>query len=402
MRSTFKILPYINKKRIKPDGTCAVLCRVSIDGKNILITTGITCRPEDWDSKKGGIRTARENNRLAEFRQNLERTYDRLLKEQGAVSAELLKNAVTGVARIPQTLLQGGEAERERLKIRSEEIHSTSTYRQSKTTQLNLQQFLQSRGMEDIAFADITEEFGHSFKLFLKKDLGYATTHVNHCLCWLNRLIYIAVDEGVLRCNPLEDVPYEKKDPPKMRHISHGELRRIMATPMEDEKVELARRMFIFSSFTGLAYADLRNLYPCHIGKTAEGRPYIRKQREKTNVEAFIPLHPVAQRILSLYNTEDYSRPVFPLPIRDIHWFEVHALGVMMGIEQNLSHHCARHTFGTLLLSEGISIESAAKMMGHANINSTQVYAQVTDGKISKDMDQLMERRNSRKEAETN
>ena len=64
--------------------------------------------------------------------------------------------------------------------------------------------------------------------------------------------------------------------------------------------------------------------------------------------------------------------------------------------------HCARHTFGTLLLSEGISIESAAKMMGHANINSTQVYAQVTDGKISKDMDQLMERRNSRKEAETN
>ena len=50
MRSTFKILPYINKKRIKPDGTCAVLCRVSIDGKNILITTGITCRPEDWDS----------------------------------------------------------------------------------------------------------------------------------------------------------------------------------------------------------------------------------------------------------------------------------------------------------------------------------------------------------------
>ena len=350
MRSTFKILPYINKKRIKPDGTCAVLCRVSIDGKNILITTGITCRPEDWDSKKGGIRTARENNRLAEFRQNLERTYDRLLKEQGAVSAELLKNAVTGVARIPQTLLQGGEAERERLKIRSEEIHSTSTYRQSKTTQLNLQQFLQSRGMEDIAFADITEEFGHSFKLFLKKDLGYATTHVNHCLCWLNRLIYIAVDEGVLRCNPLEDVPYEKKDPPKMRHISRGELRRIMATPMEDEKVELARRMFIFSCFTGLAYADLRNLYPCHIGKTAEGRPYIRKQREKTNVEAFIPLHPVAQRILSLYNTEDYSRPVFPLPIRDIHWFEVHALGVMMGIEQNLSHHCARHTLSLIHL----------------------------------------------------
>lgn len=105
MRSTFKILPYINRKRIKSDGTTAVLCRVSIDGKSILITTGIFCRPEDWNSQTGTIRQPRENNRLAEFRLNLERAYDRLLKEQGAVSAELLKNAVTGVATIPQTLL---------------------------------------------------------------------------------------------------------------------------------------------------------------------------------------------------------------------------------------------------------------------------------------------------------
>lgn len=386
MRSTFKILPYINKKRIKPDGTCAILCRVSIDGKNILITTGLTCRPEDWDSRKGTIRTARENNRLTEFRTNLEETYNRLIKEQGAVSAELLKNTVMGVARIPQTLLQGGEAERERLKIRSEKINSTSSYRQSKTTQLNLQQFLRSKGMEDIAFTDITEEFGHSFKLFLKKEMGYATTHVNHCLCWLNRLIYIAVDEGVLRCNPLEDVPYEKKNPPKMRHISRSELKRIMATPMEDEKVELARRMFIFSSLTGLAYADLRNLYPCHLGKTAEGRFYIRKQREKTNVEAFIPLHPVAQKILSLYNTDDHSRSVFQLPIRDILWFEVHSLGIMMGIEQNLSHHCARHTFGTLALTKGMPIESVSRVLGHTNIVTTQIYAKITTQKLNTDL----------------
>lgn len=36
--------------------------------------------------------------------------------------------------------------------------------------------------------------------------------------------------------------------------------------------------------------------------------------------------------------------------------------------------------------------------LGHADINSTQIYAQITDCKISKDMDRLMERRNSRNE----
>ena len=62
-------------------------------------------------------------------------------------------------------------------------------------------------------------------------------------------------------------------------------------------------------------------------------------------------------------------------------------------MKENLSYHMARHSFGTLMLSSGIPIESIAKMMGHTNINSTQVYAQVTDRKISGDMDQLMKRR---------
>lgn len=57
--------------------------------------------------------------------------------------------------------------------------------------------------------------------------------------------------------------------------------------------------------------------------------------------------------------------------------------------------HMARHSFGTLTLTAGIPIESIARMMGHTNIDSTQVYAQVTDRKISSDMDRLMERRKS-------
>ena len=55
--------------------------------------------------------------------------------------------------------------------------------------------------------------------------------------------------------------------------------------------------------------------------------------------------------------------------------------------------HMARHSFGTLTLTAGIPIESIARIMGHTNIDSTQVYAQVTDRKISSDMDRLMERR---------
>jgi len=393
MRSTFRILFYINRNKVKTDGTTAIMCRISIDGKSSTLTTGIYCRPADWNPKKGTIKTERDNNRLKQFRRRIEQTYEHILKEQGTISAELLKNTVAGVNSVPAYLLEAGEAERERLRIRSLEINSTSTYRQSKTTQANLRDFIHSRGMEDIAFSDITEEFGESFKIFLKKDLGYKTGHVNHCLCWLNRLMYIAVDQEILRSNPIEDVPYEKKEPPKIRHISRNELKRIMETPMHEPMLELARRTFVFSCFTALAYVDVYGLYPRHIGKTAKGRLYVRTKRAKTDVEAFIPLHPVAEEILLLYNTTDDSKPVFPLPKRDVIWHEVHQIGVSTGLDENLSYHMARHSCGTLMLSSGIPIESISKMMGHTNISSTQIYAKVTDDKISEDMDELIKRR---------
>ena len=65
-------------------------------------------------------------------------------------------------------------------------------------------------------------------------------------------------------------------------------------------------------------------------------------------------------------------------------------VGKACGIRQRLSYHVARHTFGTMSLSAGIPIESIAKMMGHVSISSTQIYAQVTDNKISEDMDRLI------------
>jgi site-specific recombinase XerD len=54
-----------------------------------------------------------------------------------------------------------------------------------------------------------------------------------------------------------------------------------------------------------------------------------------------------------------------------------------------VSSHLARHTFGTLALTKGVSIESVSKMLGHTNIRTTQIYARITDKKIGNDMEML-------------
>ena len=119
MRSTFKTLFYINKNRVKEDGTTAIMCRISIDGKSSTIATGLYCGLKEWNTKKGEVRNSRINNQLLQFKQDVECRYEEVLKKNGVVSAEILKNILIGVNSVPKKLLQAGEVERERLRLLS-------------------------------------------------------------------------------------------------------------------------------------------------------------------------------------------------------------------------------------------------------------------------------------------
>ena len=141
MRSTFSQLYYINRAKVKTDGTTAVMCRITIDGKNTALTTDIYCRPEDWNAKK----------------------------------------------KKPTTLLQMGEWERERLRIRANELNKVNTYRQSKSLQAHLQEYLHSLGKKDIPLTDIDEAFGQGYKVHLVKGKNLGPAQANHCLIQPNR-----------------------------------------------------------------------------------------------------------------------------------------------------------------------------------------------------------------------
>ena len=220
MRSTFSLLPYINRSKVKADGTTAVLCRITIDGKQTVISPGIYCRPEDWNGRKNEIKSARENNRLREYLRMTEEAYNEILKSQGVVSAEMLKNHITLNNIHPTTLLQMGEWERERLKKHSEEIDSTSSYRSSMYYQKYLTNYLMSLGKKDIGLEEVTEDFGKAYKAFLKRCKNFGASQTNHCLRWLNRLLYLAVDKEIIRVNPCEEMEYETKPEARHRYIS--------------------------------------------------------------------------------------------------------------------------------------------------------------------------------------
>ncbi len=67
-------------------------------------------------------------------------------------------------------------------------------------------------------------------------------------------------------------------------------------------------------------------------------------------------------------------------------------IGNICGIKKNLTTHLARHTFATLMLNNGVPIETVSKMLGHTNLKTTQIYAKVLSSKVSNDMQALSDR----------
>ena len=411
MRSTFKILFYINRQKIKADGKTAILCRITIDGKSTAITTGEECKSSEWNSQQGQTTDKKTNQRISKFKELVEKTYQEILIKDGVVSVELIKNSLQGIATNPTTLLAMSKAELQAVKESVGKSRAEGTYLNLYYSDKNLRDFIENKGVQDISIVTITESLFEEYRFFLKKR-GLKASTVNTNLCWLSRLMFRAVSWRIIRCNPFENAKYEKEEK-KIRFLQKGDVMKLMAMRMNDREAELARLMFVFSCFTGMAIADMENLEYRHIQTAADGRKYIRKERQKTKVEFVVPLHPIAEAIINYYRKElarneeqqtvkekGDSLVFQPHCSRSVMGKNLCIVGKACGIRQRLSYHVACHTFGTMSLSAGIPIESIAKMIGHASISSTQIYAQVTDNKISEDMDRLIAKQ-SAKEKET-
>ena len=55
---------------------------------------------------------------------------------------------------------------------------------------------------------------------------------------------------------------------------------------------------------------------------------------------------------------------------------------VPAGIRKPLTFHVARHSFATLSLSHDVPIEKVARMLGHTDIKTTQIYAKILKSTI--------------------
>ena len=156
------------------------------------------------------------------------------------------------------------------------------------------------------------------------------------------------------------------------------ELKAAMAAPCPREDV---KRAFLFSCFTGLRLSDVRSLTWGKIIKAPDGHTlYIRVRMQKTQKLLNVPLSKEA--LDCLYLKDDADEPIFTLPAGASN-IERNLMKWMQNakITKHITYHCSRHSFATMMLTLGADIYTTSKLLGHANVNTTSIYAKIVDQK---------------------
>lgn len=392
---TFNILFYIQKSRVNKNGECAIMCRMTIKGEREIFSTHVFTSPEIWDSRSGRLigRTSaiQDKNRiLSDLQMILSRHYYDINKEHGYVTCEMVKNAYLGITAKQESLIPIYKEFLEETKGLVGIQKSQKTYEKYERCYRRVVEFLHYKyKTSDIALRDLKPIFLVDFEVFLATKHNCSINTIYKFLQLLRMPILKAQRMGIVFPDPY--LGYKmKKEAVDRGYLKEEEVLKIAQKEINVPRLDAVRDLFVFACYTGLAYADIADLRQEHIQKMFDGKMWIVTHRKKTKTNVNVPLLGPAQRILDKYAGKFDDGAVLPVISNQKCNAYLKEIADICGIDQHLTFHLARHTFATTMtLGKGVPIESVSKMLGHTNISTTQIYARITNDKISKDMDNL-------------
>lgn len=194
----------------------------------------------------------------------------------------------------------------------------------------------------------------------------------------LNSALNAAVRAGLLAENPMEKLDECERIRATARrrnYLTIDEVKRLIDTDCPHPAV---KRAFLFSCFCGLRLGDIYGLKWRDFVEE-QGRWRIDMVMRKTQEPLYLPVSEQAYRWLPDGGNADAF--VFKLPSCVYINVVLKRWAQAAGIPKNLHFHVARHTFATMMLTLGADLYTTSKLLGHTDIGTTQIYAQIINPK---------------------
>ncbi|MDR0812251.1 MAG: site-specific integrase [Paludibacter sp.] len=225
--------------------------------------------------------------------------------------------------------------------------------------------------LEYLKTAERTNAWGDHFPLNPNTQFGYMKK--------FETVLNTAIADEIITVNPFRHIKQENK-PKKHRaevcYLTEEELKMLDNTPM---KPPVIKQAFLFSCYTGLRFSDVTRLTWDKLQKDNNGDTLISFVQKKTDKQEYLPIAKKALNYLPERNAAKANDIVFKLPTNKFTNVVLRNWTCAVGITKKVTFHVARHTYATLLLTLEVPIEVVSKNLGHADIQTTQIYAKVVN-----------------------
>ncbi|MDR2533303.1 MAG: site-specific integrase [Tannerellaceae bacterium] len=300
-----------------------------------------------------------------------------------------MKNAFHGIASEQDTLVIYYEARIEQFLKNVGVNRCMETYKRYGISLAHLKRFMRKKyNVSDMSFQALTPSFVADYDYYLRVKLRFASQTIVNTIGQLRRIVKIAINNGLLRNDPFIDYEFITS-PIVTKSLTSAELKKRMKTKLSRPNLNFIRDMFLFSSFTGIAFSDMRNLTEQNFSIAKDGVRWIHFKRKKTGTPCHISLLKIPLQLIEKYKGITKDDKLYPMISCSKTNIYLKRIAMECCIDKRVTFHMARHCYASVVTLSGSSVGNSSRITRSSGLESHPFYAEVSNEKIDEDMRHL-------------
>jgi len=398
MPATFKYI--IRENRANSLGECVIYLRITCNRKKKYHNTGSRIEPNYLrDNPSPGYWIKKSHPNYQSINEDLEIILEdanraaRKLRRENKETAENIKARLVGASKDDFFAFS---------KDHIEQLKSDDQFYLRKQTKATISKLEEFNGSRNLSFLEINAPFLEKFQLWMQKEKNNKGSTIRKNMGDMKRLLKLARKKHLIYREPFEDVELIKVNEAGYKtKLSYKQIQAM-------EKLDLpagstiwhARNAFVLSFyFCGMRFGDLASL---RWENVEDG--VLQYRMGKTDTEINVNIRDQAEEFLELYRTEDDQPKDFILPFckslskkdstdpneirRKVSSWNANIssyldkVATKAEIKEDVSMHCARHSFSQHGVNMGLSKYKMQMLLGHSSVKTTEKYLKKIDVEI--------------------
>ncbi len=198
----------------------------------------------------------------------------------------------------------------------------------------------------------------------------------------LKAFFRFAEQEGLLSANPAENLSLPRRWKRLPKDLSHEEISKLLIPELPETPSSLCDIAVLETAYaSGLRLAELRSLRIEQLHLDAGFLQVV----GKGNKERVVPVGEKAMQALQRCSKSPGNVFLTRRGTAFAHvslWYRIKRKAQRSGIDRNVTPHMLRHSFATHLLENGADLRVIQELLGHAAINTTEIYTHVANQKL--------------------